>query len=106
MSSSSSNNNKRRIRKCRRGSGDAKEVDIRIKNNVKSDLNFIKGMIGIHQSSSEGDVVENLVKMFKQKKIDQLVDGGKNYKIHLDSDLNIFFTDKDAQNTLIELNIY
>jgi hypothetical protein len=28
--SSSSNNNKRRIRKCRRGSGDAKEVGIRM----------------------------------------------------------------------------
>ena|SRR5215211_5098996 len=88
MSSSNNNNNKRRIIKCRRGSRDAKEAGIRIKNSVKSDLQFIKGIVGIHPYSSEGDVVETLVKMFKQKKIGQLVDGvGKNYKIPLDSDL-------------------
>ena len=102
MSSTSSNNNsKKRIRKCRRGSGDAKEAGIRIKHSVKSDLQFIKGMIGIHPCSSEGDVVETLVKMFKQKKISQLVNG-KNYKIPLDSDLVTFFNDKDAQKTIKE----
>ena len=101
MSSNSNNNSKRRIRKCRRGSGDAKEAGISIKNSVKSDLQFIKGMIGIHPCSSEGDVVETLVKMFKQKKIGQLVDG-KNYRIPLDSDLVTFFNDKDAQKTIKE----
>ena len=102
MSSTSSNNNsKKRIRKCRRGSGDAKEADIRIKNSVKNDLQFIKGIIGIYPCSSEGDVVETLVKMFKQKKIGQLVDG-KNYKVPLDSDLVTFFNDKDAQKTIKE----
>jgi hypothetical protein len=96
-----SNNNKRPIRKCRRGSGDSKEAGIRIKHSVKSDLQFIKGMIGIHPCSSEGDVVETLVKMFKQKKIGQLVNGN-NYKIPLDSDLVTFFNDKDAQKTIKE----
>ena len=95
-------NDKRRIiRKCRRGSGDAKEAGIRVKNSVKSDLQFIRGMIGIHPASSEGDVVETLIKMFKQKKIGQLIDG-KNYKIPLDSDLVTFFNDKDAQKTIKE----
>jgi hypothetical protein len=94
-------NDKRRIRKCKRGSGEAKEAGIRIKNSVKSDLQFIKGMIGINPCSSEGDVVETLVKMFKQKKIGQLIEG-KNYKIPLDSDLVTFFNDKDAQRTIKE----
>ena len=35
---------------------------------------------------TKNNVVETLVKMFKQKKIGQLVDG-KNYKIPWDSDL-------------------
>jgi len=40
--------------------------------------------------------------MFKQNKIGQLVDGGKNYKIPLDSDLVTFFNDKDVQKTIKE----
>src|SRR5215211_8037377 len=103
MSSTTNNNSskKKRIRKCRRGSGDAKEAGFRIKNSVKSDLQFIKGIIGIHPCSSEGDVVETLVKMFKQKKIGQLIEG-KNYKIPLDTDIVTFFNDKDAQKTIKE----
>ena len=49
----------------------------------------------------QGDVVETLIKMFKQKKIGQLIDG-KNYKIPLDSDLVTFSNDKDAQKTIKE----
>ena len=49
----------------------------------------------------QGDVVETLIKMFKQKKIGQLIDG-KNYKIPLDSDLVTFSYDKDAQKTIKE----
>ena len=98
---SSTNNTKKRIRKCRRGSGEAKEAGIRIKKTIKNDLNFIKGIVGIHPLSSEGDVVEILIKMFKQKKIGQLVDG-KNYKVPLDTDLVTFFNDKDAQRTIKE----
>ena len=96
-----SSNNKRIIRKCRRGSGDAKEAGIRVKNSVKSDLQFIRGIVGIHPCSSDGDVVETLVRMFKQKKIGQLVDG-KNYKVPLDSDLVTFFNENDAQRTIKE----
>jgi len=55
---SSSNNTKKRIRKCRRGAGKAKEAGIRFQNNIKSALIFIKGIIGIHPLSSDGDVVE------------------------------------------------
>ncbi len=64
-------------------------------------MQFIKGVIGINPGSSEGDVIENLIRMFKQKKIGQLIDG-KNYKIPLDSDLVTFFNDKDAQRTIKE----
>jgi hypothetical protein len=49
----------------------------------------------------DGDVVETLVKMFKQKKIGQLIEG-KNYRFPLDSDLVTFFNDKDAQKTIKE----
>ena len=68
---------------------------------MKSDLQFIRGIVGIHPCSSDGDVVETLVRMFKQKKIGQLADG-KNYKVPLDSDLVTFFNDKDAQRTIKE----
>jgi hypothetical protein len=100
-SSNSSSNSKRQVRKCRRGSGEAKEAGIRIKNSVKNDLQFIRGIIGINPGSSEGDIVEALVRMFKQKKIGQLIDG-KNYRIPLDSDLVTFFNDQDAQKTIKE----
>jgi hypothetical protein len=45
--------------------------------------------------------LESLVKMFKQKKIGQLIEG-KNYRIPLDTDLVTFFNDKDAQKTIKE----
>ena len=57
--------------------------------------------MGISANIPDGEVVETLVKMFKQKKIGQLIDG-KNYKIPLDSDLVTFFNDKDAQKTIKE----
>ena len=69
------------------------------------DLQFIKGIVGINSNVSDGDVVETLVKIFKQKKIGQLVDG-KNYKIPLDSDLVTFFNDKDAQRAIKEYEYY
>ena len=50
---STSNNNKRRIRKCQRGSGEAKTNVIRIKYSVRSDLQLIKGVIGMHPGSSD-----------------------------------------------------
>lgn len=42
---------------------------IRIKDRIRSDFQFIKGVIGINLGSTEDDVIENLIKMFKQKKI-------------------------------------
>ena len=50
-----------------------------------------------HTAFSRGDIVV-FDKMFKQKKIGQLIDG-KNYKITLDSDLVTFLNDKNAQKT-------
>ena len=102
MSSSSNNNKSKRriIRKCKRGSGDAKTNVIRIKNSVRHDLQFIKGVIGINSVSSEGDVVENLIKMFKQKKIGQL-SLGEDIRIPLDSqDMVTFFKDKEIEKTI------
>ena len=53
MTSSNNNKSKRRIiRKCKRGSGEAKTNVIRIKESVRSDLQFIKVVIGIHPDSS------------------------------------------------------
>lgn len=97
---STSNNNKRRIRKCKRGSGEAKTNVIRIKDSVRSDLRFIKVVIGIHPGSSEGDVIENLIKMFKQKKIGQL-SSGKDIRIPLDSeDMVTYCKDKETEKTI------
>ena len=101
MTSSNNNKSKRRIiRKCKRGSGEAKTNVIRIKDSVRSDLQFIEGVIGIHPGSSEGDVIENLIKMFKQKKIGQL-SSGKDIRIPLDSeDMVTFFKDKETEKTI------
>ena len=53
---------------------------------IRHDLQFIKGFVGIASNVPDGEVIEVLKKMFKQKKIGQLIDG-KKYKISLDSDL-------------------
>ena len=50
-----------------------------------------------HTAFSRGDIVI-FDKMFKQKKIDQLING-KNYKIPLDGELVTFLNDKNAQKT-------
>jgi len=95
-----SNNNKpSSSRRCKRNSGLGKYDIIRITSSTRHDLQFIKGIVGLTANVPDGDVVETLVKMFKQKKIGQLVDG-KNYKIPLDSDLVTFFNDRDAQKTI------
>ena|GEM_PF-1728941 len=101
-STMSSSNNKRSSRRCKRNSGQGKYDIIHITSSTRYDLQFIKGIVGISPNVPDGDVVEILVKMFKQKKIDQLVDGGKTYKIPFDSDLVTFFNDKDAQRTIKE----
>ena len=57
-------------------------------------------MIGINPGSSEGDVIESLIKMFKQKKIWQL-SLGKDILIPLDTeDMVTFFKDKETENTI------
>jgi hypothetical protein len=100
MSTSNNNNKQRIIRKFKRGSGEAKINVIRIKDSVRSDLQFIKGVIGINPGSSEGDVIENLIKMFKQKKIGQL-SLGKDIRIPLESeDMVTFFKDKETEKTI------
>jgi hypothetical protein len=101
MRSNSSNKKRSSSRRCKRGSGQAKYDVIRIKGSVRNDLQFIKGIVGISANIPDGEVVETLVKMFKQKKIGQLIDG-KNYKIPLDSDLVTYFNDKDVQKTIKE----
>ena len=63
-----------------------KQEVIRISGNVRHNLQFIKGFVGIASNVPDGEVIEVLKKMFKQKKIGQLIDG-KKYKISLDSDL-------------------
>ena|SRR5215207_7836523 len=78
-------------RRCKRGSGQAKYDVIRIKGSVRHDLQFIKGIVGINSNVPDGEVVETLIKMFKQKKIGQL-SLGKDIRIPLDSeDMVTFF---------------
>lgn len=63
---------------------------------------FIKAIIGINPKSSEDVVVEALVKIFKQKKIGQLIEVGKNYKIPLDSDLVTYHSNSKIQQSIKE----
>jgi hypothetical protein len=63
-------------------------------------LQFIKEVIGINPVSSEGDVIENLINMFKQKKIGQL-SLGKDIRIPLDNEDRVtFFKDKETEKTI------
>ena len=43
--------------------GKAKTAVIRIHNETKSDLNFIRADLRMHKSHNEGDVVERLIQM-------------------------------------------
>jgi hypothetical protein len=98
----SGSNKKRLSRRCKRGSGQAKYDIIRIKGSVRNDLQFIKGIVGINSNVSDGEVVETLIKMFKQKKIGQL-SLGKDIRTPLDSeDMVTFFKDKETEKTIKE----
>ena len=50
-----------------------KQEVIRISGNVRHNLQFIKGFVGIASNVPDGEVIEVLIKMFKQKKIGQLI---------------------------------
>ena len=55
---------------------------IRISGNIRHDLQFIKGFVGIASNVPNDEVIEVievLIKMFKQKKIGQLIDGKTRY---------------------------
>jgi hypothetical protein len=94
MSSSINNKSRRSSRRCKRNSGQGKYEVISISGNVRHDLQFINGFVGIANNVPDGEVIEVLINMFKQKKIGQLSDG-KYLKIPLESDsLVTFFADK------------
>lgn len=96
----SSSNKRRSSRRCKRNSGNGKYDIIRIKGSVRNDLQFIKGIVGIGANVPDGEVVETLIKMFKQKKIGQL-SLGKDIRIPLDSeDMVTFFKDKESEKTI------
>ena len=61
--------NNKSSRRCKRNSGQGKYDIIRITESTRHDLQFIKGIVGLTSNVPDGDVVETLVKMFKQKKI-------------------------------------
>ena len=52
-----------------------KQEVIRISGNVRHNLQFIKGFVGIASNVTDREVIEVLINMFKQKKIGQLLDG-------------------------------
>ncbi len=87
-------------RRCKRNSGQRKNELIRIKESVRRDLQFIRGIIGLNISVPDGDVVESLISMFKQKKIGQLNTGkGFNAPIEVDS-VTDFLTNKETEETI------
>jgi hypothetical protein len=94
---STSNNNKRRNRKCKRGSGEAKINVIRIKYSVRSDLQFIE----CYRNSSRfirGRCDWESHKDVQAKKIGQL-SSGKDLSIQLNTeDMVTLFKDKEKEN--------
>ena len=102
-SNSSSNTKRRTSRRCKRNSGQGKYEVIRISGSVRHNLQFIKGFVGIANNVPDGEVIEVLINMFKQKKIGQLSDGKYSLKTPLESDsLVTFFADKEAQQAIKE----
>jgi hypothetical protein len=51
----------------RKGMGLAKKEIIRIHDDDRLDLNWIKGDLKMNSSHNEGDVVHQLIKMYKKK---------------------------------------
>jgi hypothetical protein len=87
-------------RRCKRNSGQRKNELIRIKDSVRRDLQFIKGIIGLNTAVPDGDVVESLISMFKQKKIGQL-NSGKGFSMPIEADSVIdFLTNKETEQAL------
>ena len=88
-------------RKCKRFSGNQKDVVIRIRSIDKRELQFLKGAIGLNPSVGEGEVVEKLIEMYKGKKIGQLNAGkGFNSPLEKDQSLEDFNNDKQIEETI------
>ena len=54
----SASNKRRSSRRCKRNSGQGKYEVIRISGNVRNDLQFIKGFVGIASNVPDGEVIE------------------------------------------------
>ena len=88
-------------RKCKRNSGNHKDVVIRIRSADKRELQFLKGILPrMNSMTPDGEVLQYLLQMFKDKKIGQL-SSGKDFKSPLEVDsLATFYTDKEAAETI------
>lgn len=90
----------KKIRRCRKNSGYNRNTVIRIKESVRMDLQYIKEVVGLNPSVGDGEVVENLVNMFKRKKIGSST-AGKGFNAPLETEsLDDFYKDKEIEETI------
>lgn len=94
-------------RRSKRGKGKAQDQVIRIKKSVRADLNFIKKSIGLSLTlHNEGDVVEQLINMFKAKHIDNLTTNkGDNVFFLADKEIEERLKDSDEVVKMLQQNL-
>jgi len=94
-------------RKSKRGKGKAQDQVIRIKKSVRADLNFIKKNIGLSLTlHNEGDVVEQLISMFKAKHIGNLTTNkGDNVLFLADKEIEERLKDSEYVVKMLQQNL-
>jgi hypothetical protein len=89
-------------RKCKRRSGNHKDVVIRIRSEDQRELRFLKGMLPqMNSMTPDGEVVQLLIAMYLEKRIGML-SAGKGFKMPIEKDENVnqFLDNKKTEQAL------
>ena len=89
-------------RKCKRRSGNHKDVVIRIRSEDQRELRFLKGVLPqMNSMTPDGEVVQLLIKMYHEKRIGMLAAGkGFNMPTEKDEGVDQFLENKKTEQTL------
>ena len=89
-------------RKCKRYSGNHKDVVIRIRAEDQRNIRFYKGILPqMNSMTPDGEVVQYLIKMFEEKRIGMLA-SGKDFRVPLEKNETVdeFLDNKKTEQAL------
>ena len=89
-------------RKCKRYSGNHKDVVIRIRSEDQRELRFLKGILPqMNSMTPDGEVIQLLIQMYQEKRIGML-SAGKGFRMPIEKDESIdqFLDTKHIEQTL------